>query len=58
MNYLAPSILSADFLKLGEQLELVEKNGVSILRPPYCSPRSLRGENGIFAMRSIFSNVS
>ena len=31
MNYLAPSILSADFLKLGEQLELVEKNGVSIL---------------------------
>ena len=31
MNSLAPSILSADFLKLGEQLELVEKNGVSIL---------------------------
>ena len=31
MNYLAPSILLADFLKLGEQLELVEKNGVSIL---------------------------
>lgn len=31
MNYLAPSILSADFLKLGEQLELIEKNGVSIL---------------------------
>ena len=31
MNYLAPSILSADFLKLGEQLELLEKNGVSIL---------------------------
>ncbi len=31
MNYLAPSIWSADFLKLGEQLELVEKNGVSIL---------------------------
>lgn len=31
MNYLAPSILSADFSKLGEELALVEKNNVSIL---------------------------
>ena len=31
MNYLAPSILSADFSRLGEELALVEKNGISIL---------------------------
>lgn len=31
MNYLAPSILSADFSKLGEELALVEKNNVTIL---------------------------
>ena len=31
MNYLAPSILSADFSKLGEDLSLVEKNGVKML---------------------------
>ena len=31
MNYLAPSILSADFSRLGEDLSAVEKNGVSIL---------------------------
>lgn len=31
MNYLAPSILSADFSRLGEELALVEKNDVSIL---------------------------
>lgn len=31
MNYLAPSILSADFSRLGEELAVVEKNGVSIL---------------------------
>lgn len=31
MNYLAPSILSADFSKLGEELSLVEKNGINML---------------------------
>lgn len=31
MNYLAPSILSADFSRLGEELAAVEKNGISIL---------------------------
>lgn len=31
MNYLAPSILSADFSRLGEDLLLVEKNGASML---------------------------
>lgn len=31
MNYLAPSILSADFSRLGEELATVEKNGISIL---------------------------
>ena len=31
MNYLAPSILSADFSKLGEELSLVEKNGITML---------------------------
>lgn len=31
MNYLAPSILSADFSRLGEELALVEKNDVSML---------------------------
>lgn len=31
MNYLAPSILSANFSRLGEELALVEKNDVSIL---------------------------
>ena len=31
MNQLAPSILSADFSKLGEELALVEKNGVKML---------------------------
>lgn len=30
-NYLAPSILSADFSKLGEQLSKVEKSGVTML---------------------------
>ena len=31
MNQLAPSILSADFSRLGEELSLVEKNGVAML---------------------------
>lgn len=31
MNYLAPSILSSDFSRLGEELALVEKNDVSML---------------------------
>lgn len=31
MNYLAPSILSADFSRLGEDLSTVEKNGVKML---------------------------
>lgn len=31
MNYLAPSILSADFSRLGEELSLVEKNGAKML---------------------------
>lgn len=31
MHYLAPSILSADFSKLGEELSLVEKNGITML---------------------------
>lgn len=31
MNYLAPSILSADFSRLGEELAVVEKNGISLL---------------------------
>lgn len=31
MNYLAPSILSADFSRLGEELSLLEKNGVTML---------------------------
>ncbi len=31
MDYLAPSILSADFSRLGEELALVEKNDVSML---------------------------
>lgn len=31
MNYLAPSILSADFSRLGECLSAVEKSGISIL---------------------------
>lgn len=31
MNYLAPSILSADFSRLGEELSLIEKNGAKIL---------------------------
>lgn len=31
MNYLAPSILSADFSRLGEELAVVEKNGISML---------------------------
>lgn len=31
MNYLAPSILSADFSRLGEDLSLVEKNGMTML---------------------------
>lgn len=31
MNYLAPSILSADFSRLGEDLSLVEKNGAKML---------------------------
>lgn len=31
MNYLAPSILSADFSRLGEDVSAVEKNGVSML---------------------------
>lgn len=31
MNYLAPSILAADFSRLGEDLSLLEKNGISML---------------------------
>lgn len=31
MNYLAPSILSADFSRLGEDLSLVEKSGITML---------------------------
>lgn len=31
MNYLAPSILSADFSRLGKDLSLVEKNGAKML---------------------------
>lgn len=31
MNYLAPSILSADFSRLGEDLSLLEKNGITML---------------------------
>lgn len=31
MNYLAPSILSADFSRLGEDLSVVEKSGIRIL---------------------------
>lgn len=31
MNYLAPSILSADFSKLGENLSLAEKSGITML---------------------------
>lgn len=31
MNYLAPSILAADFTRLGEDLSLLEKNGISML---------------------------
>ena len=31
MNYLAPSILSADFSRLGEELALVEECGVTML---------------------------
>ncbi len=31
MNYLAPSILSADFSKLGEELLAVEHNGITML---------------------------
>ena len=31
MNYLAPSILSADFSKLGEQIAIVENNGITML---------------------------
>lgn len=31
MNYLAPSILSADFYELGRQIDIVEKAGVSYL---------------------------
>lgn len=31
MNYLAPSILSADFSKLGEDLSLTEKSGITML---------------------------
>ena len=31
MNHLAPSILSADFSRLGEDLSLVEKNGITML---------------------------
>lgn len=31
MNYLAPSILSADFSRLGEDLSAVEKNGITML---------------------------
>lgn len=31
MNYLAPSILSADFSKLGEDLSLAERSGITML---------------------------
>ena len=31
MNYLAPSILAADFTKLGEQISSIEKSGVEML---------------------------
>lgn len=31
MNYLAPSILSADFSRLGENLSVVEKSGITML---------------------------
>lgn len=31
MNYLAPSILSADFSRLGENLSVVETNGITML---------------------------
>jgi len=31
MNYLAPSILSADFSRLGEELAIVENNGIAML---------------------------
>ena len=31
MNYLAPSILAADFTKLGEQISIFEKSGVQML---------------------------
>ena len=31
MNYLAPSILSADFSRLGEDVSVAEENGVAIL---------------------------
>lgn len=31
MNYLAPSILSADFSRLGEELAAVEENGITML---------------------------
>ena len=31
MNYLAPSILAADFTKLGEQISIIEKSGVEML---------------------------
>lgn len=31
MNYLAPSILAADFTKLGEQISIIEKSGVKML---------------------------
>ena len=31
MNCLAPSILSADFSRLGEDLSLAERNGITML---------------------------
>lgn len=31
MNYLAPSILAADFTKLGEQISIIENSGVKML---------------------------
>ena len=31
MNYLAPSILAADFTKLGEQISIIESSGVKML---------------------------
>ena len=31
MNYLAPSILSADFTKLGEEVALLEQSGLKML---------------------------